>query len=169
MENEKETVTLTQINRELKKDVLSGFVLFCILPVFFYGLILMVSMIYNAVIVTIFKIIALSAFLLCLFLLVRAVIKMRNGTYFTVRTDVLVRSEDLLYAPKQASAQSYRLHFKRGYYDIARRPYYSWSGTCEMNAETLYNTAFIGDTFTLVENGKTVLMVYNHRFFDVQT
>ena len=170
MENKKETVTLAQINHELKKDILGGFVLVCIIPAFFYGLILMVSMIYNAIIVTVFKIIALSAFLACLFLLVRAAIKLRNGTYFTVRTDVLVRSVDGVFQARWRDSNrcQYRLYFNRGHYDIPRGPHYRWTDISEMNAETIYDTAFSGDTFTLVEDGKQVLMVFNHRFFDVE-
>lgn len=170
MESKREIITLAQINRQIKRIFWGELAAFFILSIMFYLLFLMVNILYNVIIVTICKFVFLAAVLICLFLLVRAVIKLRNGTYFTVRTDVLVRSVDGVFQARWRDSNrcQYRLYFNRGHYDIPRGPHYRWTDTGEMNAETIYDTAFVGDTFTLVETGKNVQMVFNHRFFDVE-
>lgn len=170
MESKREIVTLQQIKQEIKRQIAGDLVALCILPAVFYILFLYVSILYNTMIVTIFQIVMLSVLLVSLLLTARAVVQLRNGTYFTVRTDVLIRSADCPLETKfRVSPKGhYRLYFNQGHYDIPQGIHYRWTDTCEMNDDTIFHTAFVGDTFALVEAGKKVLMVFNHRFFDVQ-
>ncbi len=54
-----------------------------------------------------------------------------------------------------------------GVYTIPKNRYYTWSKVCSMSDEGICNAALPNDTFYIVtENGRTVLAVYNTKFFE---
>ena len=87
---------------------------------------------------------------------------------FTVRKDTLVSRREEHIGGKYSRYRPYRLNFTDGYFDIYRKRYYKWSSSHSMKAFELYDSSYLGDTFTIVEYGIDIFLVYNDNFFDVQ-
>ncbi len=85
---------------------------------------------------------------------------------FQVVTDRVVRTEER-YDPHRHKRCWY-LHFASfGKYEIMGGTHYDWSERYAMTDEGIYNTAIEGDTFYIVtDNNKTILQVYNTKFFE---
>lgn len=87
---------------------------------------------------------------------------------FTVRKDTLVSRREAKTGGKYTSYQPYRLTFTDGYFDIYKRKYYKWSSLYAMKDVELYDSSYLGDTFTIIEYGIEIQLVYNDNYFDVQ-
>lgn len=116
----------------------------------------------------------IAACLLCIFLFVLKIcyiFQIKNGTYFTTTTEELRWKDEHLI---QVGRDPMRLHFQCCHYDIYHRRYLydglyeSYLLAYDMEPETFFHTAFIGDTFTLVKVKNSVILAYNNKFFDVQ-
>lgn len=44
----------------------------------------------------------------------------------------------------------------------------SWFDIYDMDSTTVYDTAFVDDSFTLVCVGKRIVLAFNNNYFDVQ-
>ena len=89
-------------------------------------------------------------------------------TAFTLKNDTLIEKSDFKRGgTKWHSYRPYRLCFTCHHFDIPAQLSYKWSSTYSMNEKQVYNTAAIGDNFTLVEFNKKVIAVYNHKFFTI--
>ena len=112
--------------------------------------------------------IAVGVFLLFGFLWrMRNIQKINNGTYFTVTTDVLCSKNDHVV---RVGANAMRLCFQCDHYTMYFRyidRYYIYLAY-DMDYQTLYDIASVGDTYTLIKAKKDVLLAYNNKFFDVQ-
>ena len=94
------------------------------------------------------------------------IIKFRKGTYFTVRTDILVANEEYTFDWKWQNITN-RLSFKNGHYDVWPRDMHRFVDIYDMNYQALFDTAFIGDSFTLIEFRKNIRLVFNNKLFVV--
>ena len=109
--------------------------------------------------------------------LIYAKIKIRNNTYFEVRTDILI-SKNLQHHPAQKDGTSSRLCFCKGHYEMYMHRTGIlgsfdgsdgvWYDIYYMGSKTVYDTAFIGDSFTLICVSKRVHLAFNNNYFDIQ-
>ena len=170
MENKKQIVTLTDI----KEYYLKGhhqtlitlpclFVLFCWL--FF---------ITKAPIIKIIMIIFCLLTLWGIADLIYTKIRIQNNTYFEVRTDILINKKIQSHI-MQENGTSYRLCFCKGHYEMYMHGMHSfdgydgvWYDIYDMGSKTVYDTAFIGDSFTLICVGKRIYLAFNNNYFDIQ-
>ena len=173
MENKKPIVTLTDIKEYfLKGHHQTLIVLFCLFVLFCW-------LFFNAK-PPIIKIIMIIFCLLTLWGitdLIYTKIKIRNHTYFEVRTDILI-SKNLQHHPAQKDGTSYRLCFCKGHYEMYMHRTGIlgsfdgsdgvWYDIYDMGSKTVYDTAFIGDSFTLVCVRKRIVLAFNNNYFDVQ-
>jgi len=166
---EREIVTPGDIKRDLLTLEIRGVLISAILVALMCLLLAGYNLIFHTVIITAVIVGLVALFLFDLTVVLLVVNKIRKGTYYTVRTDVLVGSRECVPGTKWRSYRPYRLYFGRGHFDIPPRKNYKWSYSHAMDEKTIFDTAFIDDTFTLIETKKKVVMVYNNKFFDVQT
>lgn len=89
-------------------------------------------------------------------------------TSFTVRKDTLVSRREPYGSRKFFNYHPYRLNFTDGYFDIYKRKHYKWSSLHAMKDVELYDSSYLGDTFTIIEYGIEIILVYNDNFFDVE-
>ena len=173
--------TTTVTFKEIKKDIMQ-YVYYEVLgvlvgiPILWGGLVLIVLLI-NVLIknsIPLIELITVPLFLWWVFNIVKICIvfvKIQKRK-FKVRTDVLIEKTDCEYRRIHGTTKReyipHRLSFCRGRYDVYVRRYYKWSTINTMNEKDVYSTSCIRDTFTLVELDDKILVVYNHRFFDVQ-
>ena len=61
-----------------------------------------------------------------------------------------------------------RLYFQCHHYDILCKYNYHYHPAYDMEHRTLFDTAFIGDSFTLVKVKNDVVLAYNNKLYDVQ-
>lgn len=173
MDNKKQIVTLTDIKEhfleECRRSVIS---LTCTFMLF--GLL---SFIVKAPVAKAIMVV------LCLLSLwgvghcVYCIYRIRRNTYFHVRTDILI-SKNIQHHPAQKDGTSYRLCFCKGHYEMYMHRTGSlgmfdgsdgvWYDIYDMGSKTIYDTAFIGDSFTLVCVGKRIVLAFNNNYFDVQ-
>ena len=96
---------------------------------------------------------------------IRNMQKLRNNTYFTLRTDTLVDKEKDVYSFSHKRSRN-KLYFGKGHYDI-----YRYNGThplYDMQMQALYDTAFIEDSFTLICHRKHVLFAFNNKLYEIE-
>ena len=91
--------------------------------------------------------------------------KIKNGTYFTITADELRRKEEIFHF---ITPSVMRLQFQCDYYDITIKYSDHYHPAYDMEHCTLYDTAFIGDSFTLIKVKNSVVLAYNNKLFDVQ-
>ena len=94
------------------------------------------------------------------------IIKFRKGTYFTTRTDILVSNEEYTFDWKWQNVTN-RLSFKNGHYDVWPKHMHKFVDIYDMNYQALFHTAFIGDSFTLIEVRKNIRLVFNNKLFEI--
>ena len=165
---DREIVTPEDIRKDLLTLEVCGIISSAILVALMCLLLAGYNLIFHTVIITV---VIIGFVLLFLGELTAALLiadKIRKGTYYTVRTDVLVGTRDCVRGTKRRTYRQHRLFFGRGYFDIPTQTHYKWSCFHAMDEKTIFDTAFIDDTFTLIETKKKVVMVYNNKFFDVQ-
>lgn len=95
--------------------------------------------------------------------------KIKNNTYFRITTDVLVNKIEHMRNGDWISFNVNRLFFKCNKYDFFPREGCVWVDVYNMDYQAVFDTAFIGDTFTLVETKKKVILVFNNKLFDVKS
>lgn len=116
----------------------------------------------------IWDILIIATGLLCVFCIALEIYnirKIKNGTYFTITTDELRRKEEHVI---RVGDDGMRLYFQCDHYDIRNEYNYRYRQAYDMDHRTLFDTAFIGDSFTLVKVKKNVVLAYNNKLFDVQ-
>lgn len=168
MESEKELVTLNHIKADILKIVSHDVVATAIMVAMLTVILLLLNAAFHTIIIPIIIGVLILAFLVETAYVIMCAVKIRKGTYFTIRTDALVKKRDCLPGTKWSSYKPYRLYFHYGYFDIPPRINYSWSYQYAMDEKAIYDTSFVEDTFVLIEHKEKVLMAYNNRFFDVQ-
>ena len=85
---------------------------------------------------------------------------------FKIRTDKVIEKRAFRQGLAEwSSYRPYRLYFTLGHFDIYPKSYYKWSSMYSMSEKEIYDSTCIGDTFTIVEINKTVLVAYNNKFF----
>ena len=102
---------------------------------------------------------------ICIAVEIANIRKIKNGTYFTITTDELRRKDEHVV---RVGDDCMRLYFQCDHYDIRNEYNYRYHQAYDMDHRTLFDTAFIGDSFTLVKVKGTVVLAYNNKFFDVQ-
>jgi len=104
--------------------------------------------------------------LFSLLLRIRLIQKIKNGTYFTITTDVLRSKNDHIV---RVGNDAIRLYFQCDQYTMCFRyiDRYCIYLAYDMDYQTLYDIATVGDTYTLIKAKKDVLLAYNNKFFDV--
>lgn len=106
--------------------------------------------------------------ILCFIYIFVMYIKIKNLKY-SVKIDTLNKKQD--FRPmlgKWISAKPYRLSFSNGDFDIPHQMNYKWSTMNSMDDKEIYDTASIGDTFTLVVLNRHIAVIYNNNIFEVQ-
>lgn len=89
---------------------------------------------------------------------------------FKIRKDVLTEKRD--YKPGGTmwhAYRPYRLTFCHGRFDIPAQLNYKWSSIYSMSEKEIYDASSIGDSFTLIEINRHILVVYNDKHFDVSS
>ena len=171
MESKKQIITMGQI----KKYYTRGFLQTLIVLPFLFALFCWLFFIAKG------PIIKAIMFIFCLLALwgiptiIYTQIKIKNNTYFKVRTDILI-SKKIRHHIMQENGTSYRLCFCKGHYEMYMHGMHSfdgydgvWYDIYDMGSKTVYDTAFIGDSFTLICVGKKIKLAFNNNYFDVQT
>ena len=165
MEDGREVVTLEDISESLLKAEKAGFIVW---P-FFFGIMFLFFRFGDWIEdKLIFDILSIAMILLCIFFLVMDIVdikKIKSGTYFTITTDELRRKEEHVL---QIGNDVMRLYFQCDHYDITRKYSDIYMPQYQMEHRTVYDTAFIGDSFTLVKVKNTVVLAYNNKLFNVQ-
>ena len=166
MKDGREVITSEDITQFLLKSEKVGFIvwpLFCGFMCLFF---LFSTWIEDLLI---WDILSIGAGLLCVYCLAMVVVnikKIKNGTYFTITTDVVIRKAEFIKDRWHDTVD--RLYFQYDHYDIYpknRDVYYELYG---MELGAVMDTAFVGDTFTLVKVKKRVVLVFNNKLFNVQ-
>lgn len=93
--------------------------------------------------------------------------KIKNNTYFRITTDVLVNKIDLMQDESWVPLNVSRLFFKCNKYDFFPRDGCVWVDIYDMDYQAVFDTAFVGDIFTLVETKKAVVLAFNDKLFNV--
>ncbi len=166
MEDGREVITLEDISNYFLKSEKVGFIAWPVACGFMYLFFLFSKWIEDWLI---WDILSIGSGLLCIYSLVMTAInikKIKNGTYFTVTTDVLRRKEDSIMDRWTNSVM--RLHFQYDRFDILTKYCDTYHKLYRMQLFTVYDTAFEGDSFSLVKVKKQVLLVFNNKLFDVQ-
>jgi hypothetical protein len=116
----------------------------------------------------IWDLLSIATGLLCIVCIASEIYSIRqikNGTYFTITTDELRRKEEIFH---YATPSVIRLQFQCDYYDITMKYSNHYHPAYDMEHRTLYDTAFIGDSFTLVKVKNSVVLAFNNKLFNVQ-
>ena len=99
------------------------------------------------------------------------IFKLRNNTFFTIRADRLISKQEHIYCFSHRRNCN-RLHFQKGHYNIFLYSSLSgssvWSPIYNMDMQTLYDTAFIEDTFTLICSRKQILLAFNDSYYTIE-
>ena len=100
------------------------------------------------------------------------VIKIQKNTFFHLKTDELVNKSDDINTILHGH-ETHRLYFCQGHFDMRVYgkhcgPEGTWYAICNMGSKTIYDTAFIRDSFTLVCIGKRVHLAFNNKLFDIR-
>ena len=167
MENEKQIVLISDIKHYLLKAERRG--LFLSIPTLlcFGFAVFTVSDITTKVLFILLSILMLSAIAFCAYTYLR----IQNNRHFTIKTDVLASKRDDVYEFWH-SHNTRRLYFQKGYYSIYSYSSISagsiWCSIYTTDMKTIYDTAFIGDTFTLICVGKKVILALNNKFYEIE-
>ena len=98
--------------------------------------------------------------------------KIKNNTYFIITTDVLVNKvKGMSNGIWPGGISVNRLFFKCNTYDILLGHEFRNDeryDLYDMDYQAVFDTAFIGDTFTLIEIKKKVVLAFNNKLFDVK-
>lgn len=168
METEKQIITLADIRKYLKKGNIYDIVcLSGLFPILFWK-VFAASRIEMSIIALVFCISFLFGIGLCLY----NIIKIRKNTYFHIQAAVLTNKADDIHTFLYGH-ETHRLYFRQGHYDM--RVYGRYCGPdgarysiYKIGTKTIYDTAFIGDSFTLICVGKRVHLAFNNNYFDIQ-
>ena len=167
MENEKQVVLVSDIQHYLLKLEKRGLFLSIPALLFFSFSSFTVSNMTIKVLAILFSILMLTAIAFCTYICLR----IQNNRHFTVRTDVLVSKRDDVYEFWHGH-NIRRLYFQKGYHSIYSYSSISagsiWSSIHDTDMQTIYDTAFIGDAFTLICVGKKVILVFNNKFYEIE-
>lgn len=175
MEKEKQVVALSDIKKHLRKQEITWIILLLVyLLLIFYCS----SLLSDNSAVRIIKIIGVVVGVGCcllglcgLVVTIRNILKLQNNTFFTVCLDTLVGKEDHIYSFAHSKSTD-RLQFKKGYYYLRRYSALSPNSYVhplyDMDMKTVYDTAFAGDSFTLICNKKEILLAFNNKFFEIE-
>ena len=168
MENEKQIVTLADIKKYLRKENI--YTIVCLAGIF----LLLFLELFKAsnteldIIALIFSILLLFGIGRCLL----NIIKIQKNTLFHLKTDELVNKADDINTFLHGH-ETHRLYFCQGHFDMRVYGRYcgpegTWYGICNMGTKTIYDTASVGDSFTLVCVGKKIALAFNNKLFDIQ-
>ena len=167
MEKDTQVIFLSDIKKYVRKQEYFSFV----------GLLVIALPIFHSVFTQAnlpLKILGTACCLLILYgmiLTIYHIFKLRNNTFFTIRADKLISKQENIYSFIHKKNRN-RLHFQKGHYDIF--PYSglsassTWSPIYNMDMQTLYDTAFIEDTFTLICSRKQILLAFNDSYYTIE-
>ncbi len=165
MEDGRVIVTREDISEYLLKVNKAGFIAW---PVFFLLMFLFFQFSKWIEDWPVWDILSIGTGLLCVYLIavdIASIRKIKNGTYFTITTDELRRKDEHV---MQVGEDVMRLYFQCDYYDIMCKYNHHYHLAYDMEHRTLFDTAFIGDSFTLVKVKRDVILAYNNKLFNVQ-
>ena len=168
MEDGRQIVTLADIKKYIRKENIYAIVcLTCTFLLLFWEL-LETDNTKLDIIALIFSILLLFGIGRCLL----NIIKIQKNTFFHLRTDELINKADDINTFLHGH-ETHRLYFCQGHYDMRVYGRYcgpegTWYSICNMGTKTIYDTAFIGDSFTLVCIGKRIHLAFNNKLFDIQ-
>lgn len=171
MEDKRKTITLDDIKTYLLKDekknligIPLGTIIICLIWI-------AASLLFK---VLIWDILTAITFLLGMIGTTFSIInikKIKNNTYFVITTDVLVNKvKGMSNGTWPGGIAVNRLFFKCNTYDILLG--YEFRNDerydlYDMDYQATFDTAFIGDTFTLIEIKKKVVLAFNNKLFNV--
>ena len=168
MDDKKQTVTLTDIKKDLRKENI--YAIICLASIF-------LLMVWELLETDNTKpdIIALVFSILLLFGIGRSllnIIKIQKNTFFHLKIDELIDKADDINTFLHGH-ETHRLYFHQGHFDMRVYGRYcgpdgKWYPICNMGSKTLYETALIGDSFTLVCIGKQIHLAFNNKLFYIQ-
>lgn len=167
MENEKQIVTLTDIKKYFWKEERNTVIsLACIFALFCWPVFVVKIPVIKAILI-VYCLLSLWGVIWCLYNL----FQIKKDTYIKIRTDELVNKAEGVYTFLRGH-NTHRLYFRQDHYDLwiynshTGRPL--WSDIHNMEKKTIYDTAFVGDIFTLVSVRKRVYLVFNNKLFDIR-
>ena len=171
MADGKEIVTLSEIRKRIRKDSIIVSIVFVI----FWALLFLESnALYAASKMLLFRIFnvcfiitGLGGLAECIY----TIIKSGRPDFFTIRTDTLIEKREHVRIGYRQNGN--RLRFMQGHFDIFNKamdpyvepaPYY-------ISMKAVWDTAFIGDSFTLIERKhffrKTILYAFNNKLYEI--
>ena len=167
MEREKQIVTLTDIKKYFWREERNTVISLACIFVFFCWLAFIIKIPVIKAITIVFCLLTFWGVASCLYNL----FQIKKDTYFKIGTDELVNKAEGVYTYLHGH-NTYRLYFRQDHYDLWMYDSYTghplWSDIHNMEKRTIYDTAFVGDTFTLVSVGKRVYLVFNNKLFDIR-
>ena len=166
MEDNREVITLGDIKTYLLKEAIK---VATVLPVILwvFGLVFIAANnLFQLLFMYIIAAIAFLAGLIGTTISIIQIIKLKNNTYFKITTDVLVdKKEHISNGVWPSGLVVNRLFFKYNKYDLVSKSVYY--DIYDMDDQAVFDTAFIGDTFTLVETKNKVILAFNNKLFNV--
>lgn len=168
MEDKRKTITLDDIKTYLLKDekknligIPLGTIIICLIWI-------AASLLFKVLICDILTAITFLLGMIGTTFSIINIKKIKNNTYFAITTDVLVNKvEHISDGVWPNGLVVNRLFFKYNTYDILTGTLY-YDDLYDMDIQAVFDTAFVGDTFTLVETKKKVVLVFNNKLFDVK-
>ena len=173
MRNEKQIITVAEIRNYLRKSIIEEFI-FCgiVFPVLFWlTFILKIPIL----IFSLIKFISLIVpCLLALWGIVKSIyglIQIKRNAYFKIGKDTLISKAEC--NPFLRGSDNHSMHFGLGHYDV--RLYNESDATDDlshalygMSIKAVWQSSFVGDSFTLVYIGKEIGLAFNDNFFEIQ-
>ena len=168
MEDKRKTITLDDIKTYLLKEEKRTVILLPIILGIFGLVFIVANYLWQLFIMYIIAAIVFLTGLIGATISIIKIIKVKNNTYFKITTDVLVNKvEHISDGVWPNGLVVNRLFFKYNTYDILTGTLY-YDDLYDMDIQAVFDTAFVGDTFTLVETKKKVVLVFNNKLFDVK-
>ncbi len=168
MEHKKEVVTLSAIKEYLMKLNFSSMIFIIISTACVCLLFSAANLLFKMLILKIITVVALLIGLVFIADDIISMVKIRKNTYFQIRTDTLIDKKDHIWSGLRYNHAVNRLFFKYNTYDISPAYKHQWCDLYNMDKNAVFQTSSIGDSFTLVEHKKEIILLFNNKLFDIK-
>lgn len=170
LEDKREIITLDDIKAYLLREKGEYTIKLAIITVCIFLFNILLNYLFKLFIIKIITVVVLMLGLLLVTQWIISIVRIKNNTYFKITTDILVdKREHIMSHAWPVGIIVNRLFFKYNKtYDISPRFGCNWIDIYNCEWQAVFDTAFVNDTFTLVETKKEVVLVFNNKLFDVK-
>ena len=169
MEDKRKTITADDIKTYLLKEERKTAIHLPLAIILLCLMWIVPNLLFKVFILDILAAVTFLLGLICVMCSIINIQKIKNNTYFRITTDVLVNKMEHVSCgiwPNNHIVN--RLFFKCNKYDFFPKDGCVWVDIYDMDYQAVFDTAFIGDTFTLVETKKSVVLAFNNKLFQFQ-